>query len=280
MNKKNLILKCITTGIIYAIITCIIQVLFANVLFSMLKIESDTTLSDEMLPLLLLSIFSIGVVMAWFYYQKGHLFYTENKWKQGMKFALFIYFSNYMPQVFFLDAGNGWRALINGGFPVIQVELFDFLILIFTVLFMVLFMPCKHKEEKAKNKVKHWQCTVCAVVFSMILIILNELVLPLCGIQNIANVLHVSVPNLPFFYAVMNIGFILAGYLVSYQALRFKNQNDHFCLKYGIFIWCAFDLTMIPLGFGGLSTVLFIAISMIAFVSIDMLCQYFAKTEH
>ena len=43
-----------------------------------------------------------------------------------MKFALFIYFSNYMPQVFFLDAGNGWRALINGGFPVIQVELFDF----------------------------------------------------------------------------------------------------------------------------------------------------------
>ena len=67
MNKKNLILKCITTGIIYAIITCIIQVPFANVLFSMLKIESDTTLSDEMLPLLLLSIFSIGVVMVWFY---------------------------------------------------------------------------------------------------------------------------------------------------------------------------------------------------------------------
>lgn len=145
---------------------------------------------------------------------------------------------------------------------------------------MVLFMPCKHKEEKAKNKVKHWQCTVCAVVFSMILIILNELVLPLCGIQNIANVLHVSVPNIPFFYAVMNIGFILAGYLVSYQALRFKNQNGHFCLKYGIFIWCAFDFTMIPLGFGVLSTVLFITISMIAFVSIDMLCQYFAKTEH
>ena len=277
MKKKSLILKFILTGIIYSIITCLIQVPFANILFSILKIESNTSLSNEMLPLLLLSIFIVGFSMAYFYYKKGHLFFSQNKLKQSIKFALFIYLSNYIPQVFFLDANNGLQSLVDGGFPVIQVELFDFLILIFTVLLMGLFMPCKSKEENLKNKVKYWQCILCGIVFSMVMVILEEIFLPLFGIQSMAEGLNVSTSNMSFFYGVMIIGFILAGYLVSYNALKIRNQNDYVCLYYGIFIWCAFDFTMLPLGFGIMPTISFIIVSIIAFILIDRLCKYFIR---
>ena len=75
----------------------------------------------------------------------------------------------------------------------------------------------------------------------------------------------------------MIIGFILTEYLVSYSTLKNRNQNDYFCLEYRVFIWCAFDFTMIPLGFGITSTISFIIVIIIAFVLIDRLCKYFTR---
>lgn len=140
---KQIYFKAILTGIIYAVITCVIQVPVADTLFSILKISSDTSISNEKVPMLLMSIFIVGIAMSVYYYKNGYLFYANSKWGQGVKFALFIYFSNYIPQVFFLDADKGFLTLIIGGFPVIQVELFDFFILFITVLLMITYMPCR-----------------------------------------------------------------------------------------------------------------------------------------
>lgn len=83
------------------------------------------------------------------------------------------------------------------------------------------------------------------------------------------------------FYSVMFAGFVLAGILVSYCAVilkcRNKNVKDVFCLEYGLLIWCAFDLTMLPLGFGIISTLIFMITSAISFCIIECLCRYIAK---
>ena len=281
--KKQVFFKSILTGILYAIITCIIQIPVANALFSILNIQSDTSISNEKVPMLLLSIFIVGIAMSIYYYRNGHLFLANSKWGQGVKFALFIYFSNYVPQVFFLDANKGFLSLINGGFPVIQVELFDFLILFITVLLMITYMPCRYefKYEKKRHNTIWWKSLICGIAFSMFLIILQEYLLPLFGIQSIAVGLNVSEENMLFFYSVMFAGFVLAGTLVSYYGVilkcRNKNVKDIFCLEYGLLIWCAFDLTMLPLGFGTISTLAFMITSAISFCIIECLCRYIAK---
>lgn len=276
--KFTIVLKCILTGMIYAFVTCIVQVPIANALFSILDIQSDSTISDEMLPLLLLSIFIVGMGMALFFYLNGHLFMSTKKWKQGMKFAIFVYLSNYIPQVFFLDANKGIGALLTGGFPVVQVELFDLIILIVTVLLMVTYMPCCYKSKETKNRIIWWKCLLCGVVFAGCLVVLQELILPLFGFSNMAFGLNVSAENIPFFYSVMIAGFIMTGVLIScYGYMVNKHTKETFYLEYGILIWCAFDLTMIPLGFGASATIIFIIVSMIAFTVITFLCNYFSE---
>lgn len=282
-TKFAILLKCILTGVIYAVTTCVIQVPVANMLFSILKIQSDSSISDKMLPILLLSIFIVGIAMALFYYRNGHLFSANSKWKQGIKFAIFVYLSNYIPQVFFLDANKGLSALINSGFPAIQVELFDFLILMITVLLMITYMPCHDEMISEKENVIGWKCILCGGVFSAVLIIVQEFLLPLFGIPSMVSGLNVSTENIAFFYGVMIAGFIVAGILVSKYTLiakhKNRNQRENFCLEYGILIWSAFDLTMIPLGFGITSTITFITISMVSFISVEALCKYFTKAK-
>lgn len=114
--KASTVFKFILTGIIYAISTCLVQVPFANLLFSILNIKSDSGMEGSQLPWLLLTILIAGIAMAIFYYFYGHLFSGKNKWIKGLKFSIFIYFSNYIPQVFFLDATNGASKLFTGGF--------------------------------------------------------------------------------------------------------------------------------------------------------------------
>lgn len=282
MKERNkLIWKCILTGVIYSLVTCIIQVPVANYLFTVFNVQSDTSISGEQIPFLLLSIFIVGNLLALFYYRNGYLFSADHKWKQGFKFVMFIYLSNYIPQVFFLDANQGFSALINGGFLVIQVELFDFLILIITVLLMITYIPLPYYNEKKikKSKTSLLVCVLCGILFSTTIIVLQEFLLPIFKIQSIASSLHVLDINIPFFYGCMTIGFILAGYLVLYYTLIAKYTNKNFCLEYGILIWCAFDLTMIPLGFSVLSTVTFIIVSMIAFAIVGGLCRYFIRLD-
>ena len=215
-KKRNVLLKCILSGLIYAFVTCIVQVPIANVLFSILDIQSDASIPDGMLPILLFSIFIAGVAMALFYYLNGHLFASTSKWKQGMKFATFVYLSNYIPQVFFLDANKGISTLIIGGFPIIQVELFDLIILAVTVLIMVRYMPCRYHRKKNTQTIIWWKCIVCGVIFAMCLFLLQEFILPLVGFSNMASGLGVSNENILFFYSVMIAGFIVTGALVSY----------------------------------------------------------------
>lgn len=86
----------------------------------------------------------------------------KNKWIKGLKFSIFIYFSNYIPQVFFLDTTNGARKLFTGGFQVIQVELFDLIILVMTVLAMVHFLPCRYNDTDILNRNKLWKSIIAA----------------------------------------------------------------------------------------------------------------------
>lgn len=269
-KKRTIFLKCILTGLIYAFVTCIVQVPIANVLFSILDIQSDASIPAGMLPLLLFSIFIVGVAMALFYYLNGHLFASTSKWKQGMKFAVFVYLSNYIPQVFFLDANKGISALITGGFPIIQVELFDLIIIVVTVLLMVRYMPCRYHGEKATPKIIWRKCLVCGGVFAMCLFLLQEFILPLVGFSNMALGLGVANENIIFFYSVMIAGFIVTGFLVSCYVYRINDvrRRKTFFLEYGVLIWCAFDLTMIPLGYGILATMLFIITSLMSFTVI------------
>ncbi|MDE7398892.1 MAG: hypothetical protein K2N06_05120 [Oscillospiraceae bacterium] len=277
MNKE-VFFKSLLTGIIYAIITCIVQVPIANVLFSLLKLQPETSISSERVPLLLLSILVVGIAMAIYFYRNGHLFLTNSKFKQGFKFALFIYLSNYIPQVFFLDANKGFSALITGGFPVFQVEIFDLIILVITVLLMITYMPCRYeiKHKKERNIAIWWKSILCGIIFAIILIVLQELLLPLLEIQSMATGLNVSRDNKLFFYIVMFVGFVLAGSLVSHRAFTLKCRN-FFCLEYGVLIWCAFDLTMIPLGFGIIPTLAFMATSIIAFAGMECLSKSIVK---
>ena len=269
-KKRTIFFKCILTGLIYAFVTCIVQVPIANVLFSILDIQSDASIPAGMLPLLLFSIFIVGVAMALFYYLNGHLFASTSKWKQGMKFAVFVYLSNYIPQVFFLDANKGISALITGGFPIIQVELFDLIIIVVTVLLMVRYMPCRYHGEKATPKIIWRKCLVCGGVFAMCLFLLQEFILPLVGFSNMALGLGVANENIIFFYSVMIAGFIVTGFLVSCYVYRINDvrRRKTFFLEYGVLIWCAFDLTMIPLGYGMLATMLFIITSLMSFTVI------------
>ena len=268
MNTKISVgLKCLLTGIIYALVTCIIQVPVSELLGRVMDLKSDSSISEEMLPQLLFSLFLSGTALALFFYLNGHVFAVSSKWKHGLKFALFVYISNYIAQVFFLDADKGLNKLINGGFSVVQVELFDLIILVITVLIMVRYMPCRHVFEETDQKPKVWKCLVCGLVFAAVLVLLNEVVLPLMGFPNMASGLKVSNENLPFFYSVMAAGFFLTGTLVSYYAYKANDgrAKGKFIIEYGILVWCIFDITMIPLGYGVTATVSFMFVSMIAF---------------
>lgn len=279
--KISVLYKCILTGIIYAVMTCIVQVPVANILFSVLRIQSDSSISDEMLPILLVSILFVGIAMAFFYYLNGHRFASDSKLKQGVKFGMFVYLSNYIPQVFFLDANKGLADLIHGGFPVIQVELFDFVILMTTVLLMITYMPCRYEVESGEDSMLWPKYFWGGSLFSIILVILQETFLPLLGFESMTFGLNVSSESIPFFYGVMIIGFIMAGFLVSKYTLKakHKNVNDKFCLQYAILIWCAFDLTMIPLGYGLGATIAFTIVSMVSFIAVEFLCIYFIKSR-
>ena len=81
--------------------------------------------------------------------------------------------------------------------------------------------------------------------------------------------------NILFFYVVMLTGFLFTGFIVSCYAYKIADtrKRGSFFTAYGVLIWCAFDLTMIPLGFGALATILFITISLIAFTSIRIVCN-------
>lgn len=277
-EKYSVFSKCLLTGFLYAAITCMIQVPVANILFFLFDLQSDTSISDDMLLFLLLSLFVVGIAMAWFYYLYGQLFAGNNKWISGLKYGIFVYLSNYIPQVFFLDANNGVKTLIRGGFPIIQVELFDFIILIITVLLMVKYMPYQknaHRNCQKYTSLDWWKYLLAGSVFAITIIVLQEIVLPLLGVQGMADGLYVSKENRLFFYSIMIVGFVLAGSLVFYCAMKNSNEKskNRFCLHYGIFIWCTFDLTMIPLGFGVFSTILFIFVSMIGFVVLDSMCN-------
>lgn len=270
MKKKSLFFKCILSGLIYAIITCVVQVPLANLLYSLLGIEPDSSIKDEMVLPLILTLFIVGIALAVFYYHCGHLFYSNNKWLQGIKFSTFIYVTNYIPQVFFLDATKGAGALIKGGFPVIQVELFDFVILFITVLIMVLYLPCKYSSVADSDKKPIGKCVIFGIVFADLLFVINELLLPLIGFENMADGLKVAKENLLFFYLVMAAGFFITGSVVSFYGIKMavSDGKKSFILLYGILVWSIFDLTMLPLGFGIIPTVLFIVASMISFAAI------------
>ena len=279
MKKKKLFLKCILTGLIYAIITCVVQVPLANLLYSLLGIEPDNGIKDEMVLLLILTIFIVGNALAVFYYLCGHLFYSDKKWKQGIKIATFIYLTNYIPQVFFLDATKGVVELLKGGFPVIQVELFDFIILFITVLIMVLYLPCKYTPATAVNKTPIGKCLVSGIIFAGLLVVINELLLPLIGFENMAVGLNVAKENLLFFYLVMAVGFFITGSVVSFYGTKMSvsDVKNSFILLYGVLVWSIFDLTMLPLGFGIIPTVLFIVASIISFAAIHLINVRIAK---
>ena len=268
MMKISTLSKFLLTGIIYAISTCIVQVPIANLIFSLLKIEPDSGMEESQIPWLLLTILIVGIAMAIFYYFYGHLFPAKNKWIKGLKFSIFIYFSNYIPQVFFLDATNGIKNLLTGGFPVMQVELFDFLILVITVLAMVQFLPCCYDDADIKPGNEWVKNLIAGLVFAVMIFVLNEIVLPIIGFSNMADGLNVSHNNKLFFYIVMFYGFWLAGFLVAYMnAKTIKAENSGFIWAYISLIWCVFDLTMIPLGYGVIATILFVFVS---FISMSM----------
>ncbi len=269
IKKRTIFLKGLLTGLIYALLTCIVQVPIGNALCLLFTLPKDPMITSDMVPPLLLSLFVVGVVMAFFYYLYGYLFASTSKWKQGMKFGMFVFLSNYAPQVFFLDATKGLKALITGGFPVIQIELFDFIILIGTVLLMVRYMPYRSNEEKSNNRISWWKCFVCGGVFAISIFLFYEIILPLFGFANMATGLKVSSDNILFFYSVMLAGFVLTGVLVSCYAHKIEDirKRGRFFIAYGALIWCTFALTMIPLGFGVLTTILFIIISLIAFIA-------------
>ena len=260
----------ILTGLIYAVITCIVQVPLANFLYSLLGIEPDNGIKDEMVLLLILTIFIVGIALAVFYYLCGHLFHSNKRWLQGIKFASFIYLTNYFPQVFFLDATNGAGALIKGGFPVIQVELFDFVILFITVLIMVCYLPCKYTPAADTEKNHLVQNLVSGILFAGLLIAINELMLPLIGFESMADGLNVAAENRLFFYLVMAAGFFITGTVVSFYSVKVAALygKKSFIPLYGILVWSIFDLTMLPLGYGIIPTILFIAGSMISFSAV------------
>ena len=185
MKKNELIKKSLLTGFIYTVITCIVQVPVANIIFSILNLKSDSLVGENELLILLLTIFIVGIALAIFYYLFGYLFKSDNKMLQGLKFTAFIYSANYIPQVFFLDATSGLKKLISGGFPVIQVELFDLIILVATVLIMVHYMPYKKINNKIMLKFS-LKDLFAGIIFSTSLIIINEILLPLFGFANMA----------------------------------------------------------------------------------------------
>lgn len=265
--KISIGLKCILTGMIYALVTCVVQVPVANLIFKLLNIKSDTTLEESQLPLLLLSILITGIGLAFFYYFYGHLFESKKRWVRNLKFSAFIYFSNYIPQVFFLDATNGISKLLKGGFPVIQVELFDLIILIITIMLMVQFMPCRCTSNNKDIKDNWLKNIISALVFASSLTIISEVVLPIFGFANMADGLQVANENKLFFYIVMYIGFLIAGILMAFMNNKAeKSGSSNFILAFIILIWCSFDLTMIPLGFGIIATILFIIESIVSAV--------------
>lgn len=217
--------------------------------------------------MLLLSILITGIGLAFFYYFYGHLFESKKRWVRNLKFSTFIYFSNYIPQVFFLDATNGISKLLKGGFLVIQVELFDLIILIITIMLMVQFMPCRCTSNNKDIKNNWLKNIISALVFASSLTIISEVVLPIFGFANMADGLQVANENKLFFYIVMYIGFLIAGILMAFMNNKAeKSGSSNFILAFIILVWCSFDLTMIPLGFGIIATILFIIESIVSAV--------------
>lgn len=80
----------------------------------------------------------------------------------------------------------------------------------------------------------------------------------------------------------MLTGFLLAGFLVSYYALSITHIQDRvrFYREFAVYIWRAFDLTMIPLGFGVWTTVLFIIASLTAFLLLSSFILCMNKFEN
>ena len=260
----KIFLKCLLTGLLYALITSIVQVPIAGAVNALLNIQQVDFVKPHMVPFLLLSMIVVGVALGYFYYLYGHLFASQSRWIQGLKFSLFAYLSNYIPQVFFLDAANGFRALVTGGFPVIQVELYDGLILVGTALCMVWFMPCRSSAEASPKKSNWCNGLVCGGVFAAVLCLLQEVLLPLLGFGSMAEGLGVTGDNLLFFYTVMAVSFVLTGTLVALYAEKAESPRKFFA-SYAVLVWCFFDVTMIPLGFGLVPTLLFMLSSLIAF---------------
>ena len=269
--KRDIVKKSLLTGLIYAIVTCIVQVPISSLISSIFNLKMDSSISSEQLPLLLLTIFIVGISIAVFYYLFGYLFKANSKTKQGLKFATFIYLANYIPQVFFLDANNGLSEMLNSGFSIFQVEFYDLLILYITVLFMVKYMPLRDFNSGIEKNKFSYKNIIVGIIFAIVLIMLSEAVLPIFGFESMANGLNVATENKLFFYVVMALGFTLTGSLVSYYS--YIKNNKSFCTLFGILIWSIFDLTMIPLGFGLVATLIFILISMLSFMTIDFMTK-------
>jgi len=103
------------------------------------------------------------------------------------------------------------------------------------------------------------------LVFALMLIVINEILLPVMGFSNMADGLDVSDDNKLFFYIIMFAGFWTAALLVAYMDFKAeKSGSRRFIGAYISLIWCVFDLTMIPLGYGIISTLLFICASIIS----------------
>ena len=162
----------------------------------------------------------------------------------------------------------------------IQVELFDLIILVVTVLLMVTYMPCDYKSETPDIGGIGWKCLMCGCVYAGILVLLQEIVLPLFGFLNMASGLNVSKENMPFFYLVMILGVIMSGALGSVYVLKAndKHTKEKFLTEFAVLIWCTFDLTMIPLGFGVFATITFIIVSIIAFTLLKYVIISVEKT--
>ena len=79
MKKSKIIKKSLLTGFIYTVMTCIVQVPIANIVFSIFNIEPDSFVGENELLILLLTIFIVGIAMAIFYYLFGYLFKSKNK---------------------------------------------------------------------------------------------------------------------------------------------------------------------------------------------------------
>lgn len=79
--------------------------------------------------------------------------------------------------------------LIHGGFSIIQVELFDFIILMLTVFIMIQYMPYQMKDQgnMKKAQVKWYKWNLCGIIFALILVLIQEFLFPCFGTVNMTD---------------------------------------------------------------------------------------------